>query len=493
MKLADTIRNTMRRFLMIEPAEKRTVTIKEVYSHEGNCAKNRIWYNGKPQQLEEFYREIDIDKTLFWAAPMTKGLEIRKLHTGLPGLVIDIMTWIVANDFNGIEFSEDNEYEEIWKEVAKDNDFDELLETALRETAIVGDGAWKISFDNEITKHAILEFYPAERVEFVYKRGRLREVKFKTEYRYKDRTYWFIETYGYGYFRYSMKNNDGKDVDVETVPETAWAKGNDISFDDSVIWAVPMRYGKSAQFKGRGRSLIDGKDCAGDALDESFSQWMDALRAARPKQYIPQRLVPFDPITLKPQKPNAFDNRFITVGDDMREGTASQIKVESPEIRSDAYLATYITALDLYLQGIMSPSTLGIDVKKLDNAEAQREKEKTTLYTRQNFVEMIQKALPKVVFAVINATLLMRKQNVITENELDEIKAKFGEYANPSFESQVETIGKARTNNVMSIEAGVDEMYGDSKDDDWKETEVERIKQEMGVSSVDEPFEGDDL
>ena len=43
----------------------------------------------------------------------------------------------------------------------------------------------------------------------------------------------------------------------------------------------------------------------------------------------------------------------------------------------------------------MSPSTLGIDVKKLDNAEAQREKEKATLYSRNNIVGQLQKVLPK--------------------------------------------------------------------------------------------------
>ena len=56
-----------------------------------------------------------------------------------------------------------------------------------------------------------------------------------------------------------------------------------------------------------------------------------------------------------------------------------------------------MTALDLCLQGIISPSTLGIDVKKLDNAEAQREKEKATLYTRNAIVEALQEELPEVI------------------------------------------------------------------------------------------------
>lgn len=54
----------------------------------------------------------------------------------------------------------------------------------------------------------------------------------------------------------------------------------------------------------------------------------------------------------------------------------------------------------------------------------------------------------------------------------------FGEYANPSFESQVETVGKGKTQGIMSIEACVDELYGDPRDEEWKEEEVERLKAE---------------
>ena len=68
-----------------------------------------------------------------------------------------------------------------------------------------------------------------------------------------------------------------------------------------------------------------------------------------------------------------------------------------------------MTALDLCLQGIIS-STLGLDVKKLDNAEAQREKEKTTLYTRNAIVEALQEKLPELVSAAINAYNILLKK-----------------------------------------------------------------------------------
>jgi hypothetical protein len=78
-------------------------------------------------------------------------------------------------------------------------------------------------------------------------------------------------------------------------------------------------------------------------------------------------------------RPNPFDNQFIKLNAVMSEDKKGQIDFVQPEILYEAFVSTYANALDMCLQGIMSPSTLGIDLKKLDNAEAQREKEKATL------------------------------------------------------------------------------------------------------------------
>ncbi|MFR8313777.1 MAG: hypothetical protein ACLVBP_16305 [Ruminococcus sp.] len=139
-------------------------------------------------------------------------------------------------------------------------------------------------------------------------------------------------------------------------------------------------------------------------------------------------------------------------------------------------MASYITALDLCLQGVISPSTLGIDTKKLDNAEAQREKEKTTLYTRNAIVKALQEVLPGVVSMCINA------DNILHNKSIEEVKVNipFGEYANPSFESQVETVAKAKQGGIMSIERCVEELYGDTLDDHCKEEEIARLKGRAG-------------
>ena len=98
-------------------------------------------------------------------------------------------------------------------------------------------------------------------------------------------------------------------------------------------------------------------------------------------------------------------------------------------------------------------------------------------------MEALQEQLPELLGSCINAYHILINQPA----EEVEVNIPFGEYANPSFESQVETVAKGKQGGIMSIEASVEELYGDSKDDDWKAEEVARLKAEQGIAGVEEP------
>ena len=97
--------------------------------------------------------------------------------------------------------------------------------------------------------------------------------------------------------------------------------------------------------------------------------------------------------------------------------------------------------------------------------------------------------LPEIVNITFKA-MATQKEESLEEIDAD---AKFGEYANPSFEAQVETVSKGKQGGIMSIEASVDELYGDSKDDEWKQQEVARLKAEQGIVDMEEPAVNYDL
>ena len=476
--MSDRIKSGIRSWLRIEPAQRNTFHITETLDYESNAIKNRLWYRGDSEELTQLYGQMPGDRTRFWAATSTPGLEIRKIHTGLPGMITDVLASIVIADMNEIEITAGRKTE--WDEIAEDNSFNELVSDALTETLYIGDGAFKISFDTILSKYPIIEFYPGDKIDIVYDRGRIKEIIFKTVYEHDRKEYLLQETYGNKYINYTLQCGD-KDVELTAIPQTAGLKP--VTWQDNFCMAVPFKIFKSSKWKGRGKSIFDGKIDSFDSFDEAWSQWMDALRKNRTKEYIPEDMLPRNPNTGEVLKPNAFDNSYIKTDSPMSEKATKEIKLIQGDIPHESYLSTYITALDLCLQGLISPSTLGIDVKKLDNAEAQREKEKATLYTRNKIVEALQNTLPKVIDTVIKSWDTWNKKAV----EDLEVEVPFGEYANPSFESQVETVGKGKTQGIMSIEACVEELYGDSKDDDWKAEEIKRLKAEQGIMEMEEP------
>lgn len=478
-RMKDDLRDRMRSFLDIQPPIARSYNIWGGMDFEGNAIKNRLWYRGQAHELEQFWKEVpsNTDRHRFWAASPNIGREIEKIHVGLPALVVDMLTDIVVSDLQQIDVGE-GAVAEAWEEIAEENDFYHLLSDAVKDALIIGDGAFRISIDKELSALPIIEFIPGDQCDFKYKRGRLTHVLFKSDFHGNN----LVEDYSKGRIEYKITKGDQEGKPSEfglDLPEfVEWSGGFEM--------AVPLKFYPSKLYEGRGGSIYDARSENFDALDEAWSQWVDALRKARTKEYIPEALIPRNPHTGELITPTAFDNAFVRVETSMAEGAQNKVEVVQPEIRSQAYLETYTNALDLCLMGLISPSTLGIDVKKLDNAEAQREKEKATLYTRNKMVTVLQQVLPKLVEACINTWQTM---NNLQLTDL-EVNIQFGEYANPSFESIVETVGKAKVQGIMSVEACVEELYGDTRDREWKQQEVQRLKAETGVMEITEPTVG---
>ncbi len=476
------------KLLNVQPAMQNQITIQEAYTHETNLIKNKLWYRGEAYELEQFFKNISSDpvnKARFWSAVPSENLSIRKIHSGMPAMIADRLSDIVVADIDSIEVTGED-VNKVWEEIRKDNKFDDDIGDVLTKVLVSGDGAFKLSIDTEISKYPIIEFFEADRVEYVVKRGRLQEVKFFTYYNKDNKRYKLIESYGKGYVRYTLVDDRDNEVPLNILEETAELE--EVTYDSDFIMAVPLMFFKSPKWEGRGKSIFDSKSDAFDALDEVISQWIDAIRDGRVQKYIPEDLIPKNPDTGQLMKPNSFDNKFIKIGSSLSEDSKNEIDMKQADINYLAYVESYANTIDMCLQGIISPSTLGIDLKKTDNAEAQREKEKTTLYTRNKIVDTLTEVIPHLVEIILKTNDVLNKK---TPGEY-EVSITFGEYASPSFDTVVEIVGKAKSYGIMSIEKVVDELYGDTMADEEKAEEVQRIKEQNGMIQVEEPKAVDD-
>ena len=481
-------------WLGIEPAHHDThILVHETMTHESNVLKNKLWYRGDPSELEQFYKqlsEVDVNvysttvKSKFWASVPNGDVRIRKIHSGLPAMIVNTLSDIVVNDLMDPDM--DSGLHERWEAFCSENDFDDILIEAVQQALITGDGAFKLNIDTDLSEQPLLEFYSADQVCYEYKRGKLQAIIFKTEYCHERAKYQLHERYGKGTVQYKLFGPNNKEYPLDTVPECA--ELTDVTFTGDYIMGVPFKIYKSPKFKDRGQSILDKKSDAFDALDETLSTWLDGVRASRVKQYIPENLIPKNREGI-PLKPDVF-NPWIAINGQLAEEDNGKIETVQGDFQTASLLESYVTFLDVCLQGILSPSTLGIDVKKLDNADAQREKEKTTMYTRDTIISSLKKSL-ECLFDVIMRTQdnMLGKQ---PPEEGYEATFEWGQYANPSFEAMVETLVKAKQGQIMSTEKIVDELYGDDLSEEEKAEEVERIKAEYsGGTEMAEPSMGD--
>lgn len=477
-------RNFVYKLLKIRPATERRITITEPLTFRANVLRNQIWYRGDPSELSQFFRQTaahDTDTARFWAS-VPYG-QVRKIHSGIVSIVVDRYKDIVTADLDGIDFGEPDDVHPIadtWTEIAKDCDFNGVLGDAIAGALSSADGAFKISVD-AASPFPIVEFYEADNVEFVTRGRKVTAIKFYTPYKKDDREYRLEEEYGVGYVHYRLFSEDGKQVDMTEVEEVAGL--HDTTFNADFMMAVPLVIFRSGKWPGRGKALFDAKTDALDALDEVISQWLDAVRMGRVKRYIPEDMVPRDPSTGQLIAANPFDNDFIAVGSLKTEGAQDKIDVSQPQISYEAYVNSYASFMDLALQGIISPATLGIDLKKTDNAEAQREKEKVTMHVRGKIVDALNDALPLLVERIMKTNDLIHGPAARDY----EVSVKFGEYASPDFDSTVDTVVRARMGGVMSIEQSVEELYGDTWTREDKDAEIARLKAEQGILDVEEP------
>lgn len=487
-RIGERVREMVLNWLNCIPASNQSITLMESTTFNTEVIRARLWYRGDADELFQFYKQLNGngDRTRFWeSVPQNVNDPMRKIHSGLPAVIADTLAYVVKSDLDVVDVDRTE-----WKEISEAIDFESLVGKAVVDTLVDGDGAFKISVDTDLSPYPIVEFIGADRVEYEQSRGIITAVIFKTIYAQKHKRYVLYEKYGKGFIESKLYTDNGAEVTLNTIPQLEGIKPL-VEFNGDYIMAVPIKFFDNKKHTGRGKSIFDGgkSDCF-DALDEVVSQWWDALRAGRVKQYIPESMIPRDPKNGTLGAPNKFGNSYITTDFPEAEGVTPKIEVVQPDIKYEAFFSSYTNALLMCLQGLVSPATLGIDVGKMSSADAQREKKDVTGNTRNTITGVLEKALPKLIEAILYT---YDNMNGKAAKSCKEITVSFGEYGAPDFDSRVETVGKASSYGIMSVKTQVEELWGSSKDDEWKAEEVNRIKAEKGLIDGEISSVGDEL
>lgn len=485
MNITEAIRNKMRDFLKITENTTTSLIINTTMNHDTEANFNKVLYRSDPTELQQAFKQLDTGTGTFWAAVPSHNRQIRKISTRMYPGIIDRHSDILITGMNPPKI-ENHEDQEIFNNIFSDvneQSFNDIIKKLDTDVMVTGDACVKVTIDTELSEYPILEVVDGSQFEPIYKRNKLHEIVFYTEYHEKKKRYTLQEKYGKGYIKYRLFNEDGKEVPMGTVEELENLQ--DVEFAGDYIMAVFVKYWDSPKYKNRGRNLINNYDAI-DALDEIVSQWQDAVRRGRVNKYIPSNMIPRDQ-NGRLMASNPFDNDFIATASSGQEGS-DKIESIQPDIQYEAYETTYVSRLqDLLMSSGMSPSSMGIDAKKYDdNATAQREREKLTGWTRAQRIEKLNIVIPKIINIV-----LMTYENMIGATVKEHTStASFDEFASPTLEEIIEVLNKACPGQKLMSNKTVVEMMANAlnRDKKWEQEELSLIESESDTSYQDEDY-----
>lgn len=428
----------------------------------------KVWYYGGASEKLNYYTNQMVygwavnpiydrnNLNLFWGQSV-KSTNFKRVSSDIAKSIIDTISNVVGKPTIKCL---DVRLEPIVKE---NNLFYRLIQEARPMTLTEGDGCWKINFNKDFSKVPLIEYFGAEDWEPIYKSQILMGLIFKSYYKdKKDNDYVLIESrtlepdgclIEYNLYKIN-KNNDLQKVDFGIIPELENLKDHDKFKVEGIrkLFAVPSLYFYNPIYKNRGKSLLDGKITLLDTLDEILSIASQTNRVSVPVEYFDTSVLERDKQG-RPILPEKYNRNYVavtTTGDGDGKSKTQGIQTTQPDVYFEKYTQLARETLNYILIGNVSPSTLGFEVAKDDNADAQREKEKQTIFTRNSIIDPETNMLKE----LLNQALMVQDYmdtGVMVDKDFD-ISITYDEFANPSFESELQTLGPAWSSGQISTD-----------------------------------------
>lgn len=471
-----------------------------------------VWYDGDGDELLNFYtRENYIGfnyepfymrnkKNYFWAISSTEA-QIKRTHSGQPRNIVDTLVNIMP--FPLISAGEDTKK---LQAVVRESGLEQVYkDEQLPLTLVEGWGCWKINWDKDVSDYPSVEYVSAENVDFIYKNGKIIGIVFKNYYTSDKKRYLLLETRSIEWKPnssaaegsegervlvitnelYELPTNMAatdddtplKKVDLKTVPALDSVEERIEIGPFDKLFSVPcVLLGNTSRQWGYGRSIFTGKIDLFDDLDQALSQSSNAVRLSTPIEYIDEEYLERDKNGL-PKKPKAYDRKYVMMkGQKNGDGlaTGQPVQITQPSIEFSRYSDHAVQILLQILNGILSPATLGIDIAKKDNAAAQREKEKVTIFTRNALINGEERILRSLMEQMLMAKEFM-DTGAVSVHSYD-ISVKFNEFADDSFENKLEALGKAYDMEEISTDMYLNKLYGDTLSEEERKAEKEFLE-----------------
>lgn len=446
----------------------------------------KTWYLSTDKELDNFYLQRVVvgnasnpiynrnSRNYFWSKSEAE-CNFKKMSTGIARAITDTICNIVGEPTTQCDYKD-------FEELLEETDFKyKLVNVARALTCAVGDGCWKINFNKDISNHPSLQFVESQDYEPIYKNDVLVGVAFFSYYKDKNnKDYMLTETRtltdngcAIDYKLFNRDKEQVSEVELSKIDETSNLSSMEIPVRK--LFAVPTRYYYNSVYKDRGLSIYNNKIPLFDMLDEIWTQASQTNRVSTPVEYYDADLLKRSK-TGVPLLPNLYNRQYVqknsTPDADGLNYVGQGILTTQPDLNFDKYGLLARDTLDYILIGLLSPCSMGFDVAKKDNAEAQREKEKQTIFTRDNIIKKETRQTKAILEQLVMMDCYLN-YGVFQEYE---VSVKYNEFAMPTTESKLKILGPAFVNDELTAERYVEMLWGDSLSEEEKQHELAYLK-----------------
>lgn len=474
--------------------------------YEYNMAQNLALLSNDPSVIRRFY-QVQIQK-YFKDVWLVMDAQNKFLAQYIPGqafayfgiipMIVNAKVNLVAS--NGFKCeSDDEEIDEILNRLKDEAELEKKFCEGVYWESGIGDVAYRISYCPEVADHPIIDVIEPQHLEVNYRRGQIvsfvvKEVSAEDS-AYELREIHFKDETGHVCIDYRF-TIDGKYVapnDDALMQECRAMFPRDINTDRVYLplkdFLIVFKKNDNANqlYRGeRGVPDIQGLASIEDALTESISDLIDAIRKGGIKEFVSDELIPQDE-NGNDMRLNHFNKTIITTKGSSTPGDSAALwNVVQGEINWEAYTQTIRNLMSVAINKAgLSPTTLGLTGLESINSssESQDAREKPSMRAREISLNGWRKTLTDLFNRYLQVSDYIKGEDIVDYSDLIDIT--FNEYSNPTVENITDILVKQVQGGIKSRLTAVKEL-NKGMSDEQAEEELLNILAENGTPVVND-------
>jgi hypothetical protein len=468
--------------------------------YEFNLARNMALLSNDPAVIRYFY-QVEANKLIAdaWLKYEVKDRFMAQSIDGQAFSYFGLCPMIVQGKVNllsanGFMCESDNkQIDDVLNKCKDEARLQELFTNGAYLESGLGDFLYRVSYNPLVSDKPLIDIVEPQNFEVNYRNGQIISYVLKRtsedDEKYEIREIYHKKEDGgiyltYRYFfdgKYVAPNDENLIKQCKEMFKTEFEMRDILlPFDDFPIVFKKNDSNNNLYGGQRGVPDIQGLDSIEDALTETLSSLIDAIRKGGVITYISGELIPEDE-NGNQLRLNPFNKTIVTTKGSSNPANPEELfDVKQANINWEAYTKTIQNLMSVAINKAgMSPTTIGLTGLESINssAESQDAREKTSLRTRAKCLASWRLTLTELFNKYLQMLDYIEGEEIL--NYTDLIKIKFPEYSSPSTESITQVLANQVQNGLKSHKQAIKELNKEYDDED-AEKELLDIYVEQG-------------